>query len=106
MISVWSGSGGPAARARVRIGSIELAGRTAFRLNAENGLYAFRDLRDALEARGVTLIIAGRKTEFLIWLQEIDLYRPDHEQRFFPTLRQAMKAYVREARRSELPPQD
>jgi MFS superfamily sulfate permease-like transporter len=71
-----------------------------------NGLYAFRDLRDALEARGVTLIIAGRKTEFLMWLREIDLYRPDHEQRLFPTLRQAMKAYIREARRSELPPPD
>jgi MFS superfamily sulfate permease-like transporter len=71
-----------------------------------SGLYAFRDLRDALEARGVTLIIAGRKTEFLKWLQEIDLYRPDHEQRFFPTLRQALKAYIRDARRSELPPRN
>src|SRR5262249_24277819 len=71
-----------------------------------NGLYAFRDLRDALEARGVTLIIAGRRTEFLMWLREIDLYRPDHEQRLFPTLGQAMKVYIREARRSELPPPD
>ena len=70
-----------------------------------NGLYALRDLRDALEARGAKLIIAGRRTEFLIWLREIDLYRPDHEQRLFPTLRQAMKAYIREARRSELPQQ-
>jgi high affinity sulfate transporter 1 len=71
-----------------------------------NGLYALRDLRDALEARGATLIIAGRKTEFLIWFREIDLYRPEHEQIIFPTLRQAMKAYIREARRSELPPRD
>jgi hypothetical protein len=59
-----------------------------------------------LEARGATLIVAGRKTEFLMWLREIDLYRPEHEQHIFPTLRQAMKAYIRQARRSELPPED
>ena len=71
-----------------------------------NGLYAMRDLREALEARGATLIIAGRRTEFLMWLREIDLYRAEHEQRIFPTLRQAMKAYSKEAHRAEVPPDD
>ena len=58
------------------------------RLNA-----AIADLREALEARGVRLILAGRKTEFLNELREMDLYRPEQEQRFFPTLRQAVKAW-------------
>lgn len=57
------------------------------------GLYAVRDLRETLEARGVRLILAGRKTEFLNELREMDLYRPEQEQRFFPTLRQAVKAW-------------
>ena len=50
------------------------------------------------EARGTTLILAGRKTEFLIWLQDAGLYRPEHEHWTFPTLRQALKAYQRETR--------
>jgi high affinity sulfate transporter 1 len=57
-----------------------------------NGLYAFRELNKALEARGATLIIAGRRTEFLDWLREIEVFRADHEDRIFPTLRQALKA--------------
>ena len=68
-----------------------------------NGLYALRDLREALEGRGATLIIAGRRTEFLIWLRETGLYRAEHEQRIFPTLRQAMKAYGK-SHRAESPP--
>ena len=60
------------------------------------GLYALRDLREKLQARGAALILAGRKTEFLIWLREAGLYRPEHETSIFPTLRQALKAYQRE----------
>lgn len=67
------------------------------------GLYALRDLRETLEVRGTTLILAGRKTEFLTWLREAGLYRPEHEQWIFPTLRQALKAYQRETSRSDLP---
>jgi hypothetical protein len=63
---------------------------------------ALRDLRETLEARDATLVTAGRRTEFLLGLRKIDLYRPEHEQRIFPTLRQAMKAYIREGRRGEL----
>jgi MFS superfamily sulfate permease-like transporter len=62
------------------------------------GLYALRDLRERLEARGTALILAGRKTEFLIWLRGAGLYRPEHEHWMFPTLRQALKAYQRETR--------
>ena len=30
-----------------------------------------RDLNVELEARGTTLVLAGRRTEFLIWLREL-----------------------------------
>ncbi len=70
------------------------------------GLYAVRDLRETLEARGITLILAGRKTEFLNWLREMGMYRPEHEERLFPTLRQALKAYRRETRPADAPPDE
>jgi high affinity sulfate transporter 1 len=59
------------------------------------GLYVLRDLRQRLEARGTVLIFAGRRTEFLTWFREAGLYRPEHENWFFPTLRQALKASQR-----------
>jgi high affinity sulfate transporter 1 len=71
-----------------------------------NGLYALRDLREALEARGTVLVFAGRRTEFLNVLRGIDHYRAEHEDRIFPTLRQALKAYQREARQAEVPPDE
>src|SRR6516162_960640 len=58
-----------------------------------NGLYVLRDLNVELEARGTTLILAGRRTEFLMWLQEIGLNRTEWDHRLFPTLTQALKAY-------------
>ena len=70
------------------------------------GLYALRDLRVALDARGVTLVLAGRRTEFLNWMRSIGLYREIHEQRVFPTLRQALKAYRRVAQRDQMPPDE
>ncbi|MCP5197065.1 MAG: sulfate permease [Gammaproteobacteria bacterium] len=70
------------------------------------GLYVLRDLREVLEARGVTLILAGRKTEFLGWMRETGLYRPEYEERIFPTLRQALKAYRREMRPVDAPPDE
>jgi MFS superfamily sulfate permease-like transporter len=69
-----------------------------------NGGYAVRDLLEALEACGATLIIAGRRTEFLMWLREAGLYRAEQEQHIFPTLRQAMKAYGKAYQ--GLPPDD
>jgi MFS superfamily sulfate permease-like transporter len=68
-----------------------------------SGLYALRDLREALEARGTKLILAGRRTEFLDWFREIGVYRGGHEEEIFPTLRQALKAYRREACDAETP---
>jgi high affinity sulfate transporter 1 len=70
------------------------------------GLYALRDLRVALEARGVVLVLAGRRTEFLNWMRAIGLYRDIHEERVFPTLRQALKAYRRVAQRDQMPPDE
>ena len=61
------------------------------------GLYALRDLRERLEAHGTSLILAGRKAEFLAWFREAGLYRPEHETWILPTLRQALKAHRREA---------
>ena len=68
-----------------------------------NGLYALRDLNMEFEARGTKLILAGRRTEFLIWLREIGLYQTELDNRLFPTVTQALKAYRRETMR-ELPP--
>ncbi len=68
-----------------------------------NGYYALRDLRETLEARGVMLIFAGRRTEFLNGLREIGHYRAEHEDLIFPTLRQALKAYQRVAHQSKVP---
>jgi high affinity sulfate transporter 1 len=66
-----------------------------------NGLYALRDLNEALKARGASLIIAGRRTEVLVWLRKIGLYRAEHEDLIFPTLRQALKAYQQKGRLAE-----
>jgi high affinity sulfate transporter 1 len=68
------------------------------------GLYALGDLQQELEAMGVIFVIAGRKTEFLTWLREKGLYRPETEARIYPTLRQALKAYRRTFRGAEAPP--
>jgi hypothetical protein len=40
-----------------------------------------------------------------MWLRETRLYRTEHEQRIFPTLRQAMKAYGK-GHQGELPPNE
>jgi len=61
-----------------------------------NGLYALRDLKETLEMRGVSLVLAGRRTEFLNWFQKIGIYKAEHDELMFPTLRQALKAYQRQ----------
>jgi high affinity sulfate transporter 1 len=71
-----------------------------------NGLYALRELNTTLEARRTTLIFAGRRTEFLSWLREIGLYHAELDQRLFPTLSQALKAYRRAIAGSGLGPPD
>ena len=68
-----------------------------------NGLYALRDLNKELEARGTTLMLAGRRTELLTWLRQIGVFRTELENRLFPTLTQALRAY-RRGTTQELPP--
>jgi len=70
------------------------------------GVHALRDLEETLEGRGITLIVAGRRTEFLDWLRERGLYRSEHDKRIFPTLRQALRAYRREIRPADAPPDE
>jgi high affinity sulfate transporter 1 len=70
------------------------------------GLYALRDLTETLRARGVTLILAGRKTEYLDLLKETGLYLPDHEDRLFPTLGQALRAYRDQHGRAQVPSEE
>lgn len=60
------------------------------------GLDALDELRRELAERGTTLVVAGRRTEFLAWLRQIGLHRAEDEQFVFPTLHQAVRA-LREA---------
>ena len=57
------------------------------------GLDALDELRRELAERRITLVVAGRKTEFLSWLRGIGLNRPEDDQFVFPTLRQAVRAF-------------
>jgi MFS superfamily sulfate permease-like transporter len=56
------------------------------------GLYALGDFKAELNQRGIRLLMAGRKTELLNWFRETGLYRPEFEDLFFATLRQAVRA--------------
>jgi len=62
------------------------------------GLQVIRDLRQTMDRRGVRLVVAGRKTEYLNWLKGIGSYDPQVEQLFFPTLRQAFRAFQESSR--------
>jgi high affinity sulfate transporter 1 len=68
-----------------------------------SGLYALRDLLATLERRGVTLVLAGRKTEILHWLDGLGLATTRHQDHVFPTLRQALKAYQRQSHAATSP---
>lgn len=57
------------------------------------GLDALAELRRELAERGTTLIVAGRKTEFLMWLEQIGLHRDKDDQFVFSTLGQAIRAF-------------
>jgi high affinity sulfate transporter 1 len=67
------------------------------------GLYVIGDVRRVLEARGVTLVVAGRKTEYTNWLTEIGMYRPEDERILFPTMRQAFRAFQKGEEHGERP---
>ena len=57
------------------------------------GLDALDELRRELAERGTTLVVAGRRTEFLTWLRRIGLDRAGDDQCVFPTLHQAVRAF-------------
>jgi len=61
------------------------------------GLYTANDVIDALAARGVSVILAGRQTEWAQWRQRRGL--APQEVRSFPTLRQAVRAFRTETAR-------
>jgi MFS superfamily sulfate permease-like transporter len=67
------------------------------------GLDAIVELRSALDERGITLVVAGRKTEILAWLSEIGMRRAEDDGLMFPTLHQAVRAF-RDAQRSPQSP--
>jgi high affinity sulfate transporter 1 len=68
------------------------------------GLDALVELRRELAERGTTLVVGGRRTEFLAWLQRIGLSRAEDGQFVFPTLHQAVRAF-REAQQPSAQPQ-
>jgi high affinity sulfate transporter 1 len=68
-----------------------------------SGLYALNDLRHTFEKRGITLVYAGRRTEIRTWLQEIGVARPEYDALFFPSLRQALKAFLSQTSEAEAP---
>jgi high affinity sulfate transporter 1 len=70
------------------------------------GFYALRELRADLEGQGVRLILAGRKTEILLWLRETGLYHEAQEAMLYPTLRSALRAYREQTRPAEAPPEE
>ena len=59
------------------------------------GFTVMTDVAEKLSARGVTVVVAGRQTEFQIWAEQRGLQAADETQRalHFSTLRQAMRAY-------------
>ncbi len=70
------------------------------------GLYTLRDISAELEAQGILLIMAGRQTEYRDWLRKIGLYRPEHEQVIFPTLHEALRAYLSATELVVQPPEE
>ena len=59
------------------------------------GFYVMKDVAEKLKARGITIAIAGRKTEYEDWEKQHGIQPGDDTQRAhrFPTLRQAVRAF-------------
>ncbi len=70
------------------------------------GAFVLRDVRLALEARGLRLVFAGRKTEITERLRRAGLYSDEMNERMFPTLRQALKAFREQFGPAEAAPQE
>jgi anti-anti-sigma regulatory factor len=59
------------------------------------GLQALADVIESLRQRGVVFIAAGRQTEWRLWAENRGIKAG---YRSFPTLRSALKGYLRENR--------
>lgn len=70
------------------------------------GIYVLRELHAELEAQGVRLALAGRRTEILAWLRQAGLYEERHEAMLFATLREALRTYRRTAGARDAPADD
>ena len=57
------------------------------------GLYVVRDLHKSLLDRGVNLVFAGRRTEYLNWLRKTGQYREEHDQMMLSTLEEALEVF-------------
>lgn len=58
------------------------------------GLYTVRELYAMLEARGVTLVFAGRQTESRQWMERRNVSGVGPGAKSYPTLRQALRAFI------------
>ena len=61
------------------------------------GIYTLNELVDTLHARGVTVALAGRVTQWANWARTRGLLVEDSRVLAFPTLRQAVKAFRTQA---------
>ena len=59
------------------------------------GFFVMEDVAEKLRARGITVVVAGRQTEFEAWAKQRSLPAVDETKRTlrYPTLRQAVRAY-------------
>ena len=60
------------------------------------GLYTLRELYATLEARGVIMVFAGRQTEATQWRQRHGVSEIGPGTKSYPTLRQALRAFLEE----------
>ena len=60
------------------------------------GFFVMSDVSAKLRARGITVVLAGRQTEYENWAAQRGVQDDDEAQYIlrFPTLRQAMRAYT------------
>jgi MFS superfamily sulfate permease-like transporter len=60
------------------------------------GIHTVRELCHTLEERGVTVAFAGRQAESRQWLKERNMTELSPRAKSFPTLRQALRAFMEE----------
>ncbi|PTU00170.1 SulP family inorganic anion transporter, partial [Pseudomonas sp. HMWF031] len=58
-----------------------------------SGVNALQQLNQFLESEGIRLVLAGRRSEFIQGLKAMGMDSPTLEQKLFPTLHQAVRAF-------------